>query len=142
LCLSLLLHRDSKHSFLETVSQRGAAEEKQAEREREMGRERGTTNVDVADPLRTAPAGNAVAPYFAIGMVFFLMIFVAYFTIAVVAIAVDFSAMDSQCAEVCRVENKYAPHHRKPQNPQKPYLFPWPHPVRLHALCPHMQHPR
>jgi hypothetical protein len=40
---------------------------------------------------------------------------------------------------VCRVGNKYAPHHRKPQ---KPCFFPWPHPVRLHALCPHMQHPR
>jgi len=44
-------------------------------------------------------AGNAVAPYFAIGMVFFLMLFVAYFVLAVVAIAVDFGAMDVECAE-------------------------------------------
>jgi hypothetical protein len=41
-----------------------------------------------------------VAPYFAIGMVFFLMLFVAYFVLAVVAIAVDFGAMDVECAEV------------------------------------------
>jgi len=68
--------------------------------------------------LRTAPAGNAVAPYFAIGMVFFLMLFVAYFTIAVVAIAADFSAMDAPCAEVCRVENCTTP------KTSKPWLFP------------------
>lgn len=90
--------------------------------------------------LHTAPAGNAVAPYFAIGMVFFLMVFVAYFTIAVVSIVVDFSAMDAPCAEVCRVENnKNAPHHREPQNP---WLFPRSHHARLHALCPHVQHLR
>ena len=41
-----------------------------------------------------------MAPYFAIGMVFFLMLFVAYFVLAVVAIAVDFGAMDVECAEV------------------------------------------
>ena len=45
-------------------------------------------------------AGEAVAPYFAIGMVFFLMLFVAYFVLAVVSIAVDFDAMDAPCAEV------------------------------------------
>jgi len=44
-------------------------------------------------------AGEAVAPYFAIGMVFFLMLFVAYFVLAVVSIAVDFDAMDAPCAE-------------------------------------------
>ena len=33
-------------------------------------------------------------------MVFFLMLFVAYAVLAVVAIAVDFEAMDAECAEV------------------------------------------
>ena len=44
--------------------------------------------------------GEAVAPYFAIGMLFFLMLFVAYFVLAVVSIIVDFDAMDAACAEV------------------------------------------
>jgi len=44
-------------------------------------------------------AGKAVAPYFAIGMVFFLMLFLAYFVIAVVSLGVDFAAMDAECAE-------------------------------------------
>ena len=50
--------------------------------------------------VRTITAGEAVAPYFAIGMVFFLLLFVAYFVVANVAIVVDFDAMDAPCAEV------------------------------------------
>jgi hypothetical protein len=46
-----------------------------------------------------AEAGEAVAPYFAVGMVFFLMLFVAYIVLAIVSIAVDFDAMDCPCAE-------------------------------------------
>lgn len=44
-------------------------------------------------------AGEAVAPYFAIGMVFFLMAFVGYFVITIIALVLDFEAMDAACAE-------------------------------------------
>ena len=43
-------------------------------------------------------AGEWVAPYFAIGMVFFLMAFAAYFVLAIVALVLDFEAMDAACA--------------------------------------------
>lgn len=46
-----------------------------------------------------AAAGEAVAPYFAIGMVFFLMAFAAYFVFAIIALVFDFEAMDAACAE-------------------------------------------
>jgi len=39
-----------------------------------------------------------VAPYFAIGMVFFLMAFVGYFVLTVIALVLDFEAMDCACA--------------------------------------------
>ena len=55
-------------------------------------------------------AGEAVAPIFAIGMIFFLLLFVAYFTFAVVSLVVDFSALDAECAEVV-------------QKPAKRYYF-------------------
>jgi len=44
-------------------------------------------------------AGEWVAPYFAIGMVFFLMAFAAYFVLAIIALVLDFEAMDAACAE-------------------------------------------
>jgi len=45
-----------------------------------------------------AGAGEAVAPYFALGMVFFLMSFAAYFVLAIISLAADFAAMDCPCA--------------------------------------------
>ena len=45
-------------------------------------------------------AGEWVAPYFAIGMVFFLMAFTGYFVLAIIALVLDFEAMDAACAEV------------------------------------------
>ncbi|EKX48809.1 hypothetical protein GUITHDRAFT_151694, partial [Guillardia theta CCMP2712] len=43
-------------------------------------------------------AGEAVAPYFAGGQVVFLLLFVAYFVVSVVALAVDADAMSCPCA--------------------------------------------
>lgn len=43
-------------------------------------------------------AGEWVAPYFAIGMVFFLMAFTGYFVMAIIALVLDFEAMDAACA--------------------------------------------
>jgi len=40
-----------------------------------------------------------MAPYFAIGMVFFLMAFAAYFVFAVLGLVFDFAALDAACAE-------------------------------------------
>ena len=39
-----------------------------------------------------------MAPYFALGMVFFLMSFAAYFVLAIISLAADFAAMDCPCA--------------------------------------------
>jgi len=43
--------------------------------------------------------GNQIAPYFAVVQIIFLLLFVAYFILGVVSLAVDFEAMDCECAE-------------------------------------------
>lgn len=43
--------------------------------------------------------GGQIAPYFAVVQIIFLMLFLAYFVLGVVSIAVDFEAMDCACAE-------------------------------------------
>jgi hypothetical protein len=43
--------------------------------------------------------GGQIAPYFAVVQIIFLMLFLAYFVLGVVSIAVDFDAMDCACAE-------------------------------------------
>jgi len=43
--------------------------------------------------------GGQIAPYFAIVQIIFLMLFLAYFVLGVVSVAVDFEAMDCECAE-------------------------------------------
>eukprot|EP00802_Teleaulax_amphioxeia_P003187 Tamp_03190.p1 GENE.Tamp_03190~~Tamp_03190.p1 ORF type:complete len:519 (-),score=155.49 Tamp_03190:2303-3757(-) len=42
--------------------------------------------------------GDAVAPYFAFGMVFFLIAFCCYLALAIVSLVLDFQAMDAACA--------------------------------------------
>jgi hypothetical protein len=43
--------------------------------------------------------GNQIAPYFAVAQIIFLLMFVAYFTLGVVALIHDHEAMDCECAE-------------------------------------------
>jgi len=43
--------------------------------------------------------GGQIAPYFAIVQIIFLMLFLAYFVLGVVSVAIDFEAMDCACAE-------------------------------------------
>merc|ERR1712205_232496 len=54
---------------------------------------------DIAESAGNSELGGQIAPYFAIAQVLFLILFVAYFVIGVVALAVDAEAMDAPCAE-------------------------------------------
>jgi len=60
---------------------------------------------DIAEAAGNNELGGQIAPYFAVGQVIFLLLFVAYFVIGVVALAVDAEAMDAvtdggeECAE-------------------------------------------
>jgi hypothetical protein len=48
---------------------------------------------------RLPELGNQIAPYFAVAQIIFLLMFVAYFTLGVVALIHDHEAMDCECAE-------------------------------------------
>ena len=48
---------------------------------------------------RLPELGNQIAPYFAVAQIIFLLMFVAYFTLGVVALIHDNAAMDCECAE-------------------------------------------
>ena len=48
---------------------------------------------------RLPELGNQIAPYFAVAQIIFLLAFVAYFTLGVVALIHDYEAMDCECAE-------------------------------------------
>jgi len=52
----------------------------------------------IAESAGNKELGNQIAPYFAIAQVLFLLLFVAYFVVGVVALAVDAEAMDAECA--------------------------------------------
>jgi hypothetical protein len=54
---------------------------------------------DIAESAGNSELGGQIAPYFAIAQVIFLLLFVAYFVIGVVSLAVDAEAMDAECAE-------------------------------------------
>merc|ERR1712127_793073 len=54
---------------------------------------------DIAESAGNSELGGQIAPYFAIAQVIFLILFVVYFVIGVVALAVDAEAMDAPCAE-------------------------------------------
>jgi len=54
---------------------------------------------DIAESAGNSTLGEQIAPYFAVAQVIFLLLFVAYFVIGVVALAVDAEAMDCPCAE-------------------------------------------
>jgi hypothetical protein len=54
---------------------------------------------DIAESAGNSELGGQIAPYFAIAQVIFLILFVAYFVIGVVSLAVDAEAMDAPCAE-------------------------------------------
>jgi len=54
---------------------------------------------DIAESAGNTELGAQIAPYFAVAQVLFLLLFVAYFVIGVVALAVDAEAMDCPCAE-------------------------------------------
>jgi len=54
---------------------------------------------DIAESAGNTELGNQIAPYFAIAQVIFLILFVVYFVIGVVSLAVDAEAMDAPCAE-------------------------------------------
>lgn len=43
--------------------------------------------------------GEMIAPYFAVAIVFFLLLFTGYFVLAVTSIIFDFEAMDAPCAQ-------------------------------------------
>lgn len=53
----------------------------------------------IAESAGNTELGDQIAPYFAVGMVIFLVLFVAYFVLGVVSLAVDAEAMDAPCAE-------------------------------------------
>ena len=48
---------------------------------------------------RLPELGGQIAPYFAVAQIVFLMLFLAYFVLGVIAVCVDFEAMDCPCAE-------------------------------------------
>ncbi|EKX40434.1 hypothetical protein GUITHDRAFT_164665 [Guillardia theta CCMP2712] len=43
--------------------------------------------------------GNAVAPFFVAGQIVFLLLFLAYFVMGIIALCLDFPAMDAPCAK-------------------------------------------
>jgi len=55
--------------------------------------------VSVCGGHRLPELGGQIAPYFAVVQIVFLMMFLAYFVLGVVSVAVDFDAMDCACAE-------------------------------------------
>merc|ERR1712127_670577 len=54
---------------------------------------------DIAESAGNSELGGHIAPYFAIAQVIFLILFVVYFVIGVIALAVGAEAMDAPCAE-------------------------------------------
>lgn len=64
---------------------------------------------DIAESAGNSELGGQIAPYFAIAQVIFLLLFVAYFVIGVISLAVDAEAMDATATKDAAGEDLESP---------------------------------